>query len=647
MAKRQTKLTFSLNVVPDLPRWRDQRLTDVRFNQYAWQAPEITTREAWEERAAWVRKRVLLSAGLLPFPQKTPLNARVWGEFEHQGCRIAKAQFESRPGFLCAGNLYLPPEVKKPAPAILCPHGHWPKGRLHHDNRGSIPARCIMLARLGFVVFAYDMIGYNDSRQVTHRWPTDVLRQAALWGINPLGLQLWNGIRALDFISGLRDVDAERVGCTGASGGGSQTWNLAAVDDRVKAAVPVCMLSSHYQGGCVCEESPLLRLGGLTTLDIVGSLAPRPVLLPSVTGDWTNLNPTFEAPILKAIYRLFDAEDRVANVHFDAGHNYNQATREHVYPWFLRWLAGDSKAPTRLAEPKLKRPPISKLLIFPTGAPEPDDKLTRATIKAIAKHTAAAFEKAPATAAELRRFRRIFAQPYAEALGVCAAPDDVAVRVTGPKGKIRGAAVASRVISRRGVGDVVPALWIVPDKAKTTSPVTLVVHGKGKAALFKKAGPGPLLASLLRAGRRVMAIDILGVGETAKGVKEDPRETDDPVFYAFNPSLLSMKVQDTLTALAALRQHEGARTIDLVGVGEGARVGLLAAPLAGKLESAAFDLKGVRRGPRAWQGHAYHPAILKVGELKTAVALTTPTPLLLSNADHDLAEWARAVYEAM
>jgi len=176
-----------------------------------------------------------------------------------------------------------------------------------------------MLARLGFVVLSYDMVGYNDSCQVEHRWPPQVLRRPLLYGIGPFGLQLWNSIRAVDFVSSLPDVDPERIGCTGASGGATQTYYLALVDDRIRVAVPVCMMSAHYQGGCACEEAPLLHLGDLTTVDVVAALAPRPVLLPSVTQDWTNQNPEYEFPAVRAIYVLYGAEDRVANVHFDVG----------------------------------------------------------------------------------------------------------------------------------------------------------------------------------------------------------------------------------------------------------------------------------------------------------------------------------------
>ena len=635
-------------VLPDEVLWTDARLNDVRHNQYAFEAPEVTDLQAWQQRAAWVRKRTLLSAGLWPMPGRTPLNARAWGEFEHGGCRVAKAQFESRPGLLVTGNLYRPLDAAGPRPGVLCPHGHWGEGRVAEVEAGSVPGRCIMLARLGFVVFSYDMIGYNDSRQVAHRWPLQVLRRAALWGISPFGLQVWNSIRAVDFLSGLADVDAERIGCTGASGGASQTWNLGVVDDRVKVMAPVCMLSSHYQGGCTCEQAPLLRLGPMTTLDVAGALAPRPVLFPSVTGDWTNMNPLFEIPVVRSIYRLYGAEDRVENVHFDDDHNYNQRTAEHVCAFMLRWLAGRKDVGKRVRQPGLTRPPIDKALIFPSTKPGPVEVDSGPMLARLAKEEGARFVKPPTTAAQVRCLRRELVEPFAEALAVSQPePDDVAVRVTNQRTEHSGYRLLGRSISRRGKGDVIPALWLVPEGAGTRAPAALAVCGRGKASLFRAGRPGPLLSALLSAGRRVLAIDCVGVGDTAVALKRSTRDLTDPLFYAFNPSLLGLRVQDVLTALAAVQHYERPRSVSVVGTGEGARWALLTLHAAKGVRSAAMDLTGVSLDEDGWMGEAYHPLMMRLGGLKTATALACPMPLGLFGSAAPLASWTRAVYRLL
>ena len=157
--------------------------------------PSIATREAWTARARYVREHVLASAGLVPMPARTPLNQVVFDEVRHADYTVAKVYFESLPGFFVTGNLYRPAGAG-PFPAILSPHGHWTNGRLEHTAVTSGPGRAIGLARQGFVVFSHDMVGYNDSRQLTHTFGG---RLENLWGLSLGGLQLWNSIRALDF----------------------------------------------------------------------------------------------------------------------------------------------------------------------------------------------------------------------------------------------------------------------------------------------------------------------------------------------------------------------------------------------------------------------------------------------------------------
>ena len=166
---------------------------------------------------------------------------------------------------------------------MLSPHGHWTYGRLENTAINSGPGRAIGLARQGFVVFTHDMVGYGDSRQVPHTFGG---RRENLWGLSLGGLQLWNGIRALDFLETLPYVRRDGFGVTGESGGGTQTFLLGAVDPRVAVAVPVNMISLHMQGGCLCENMPGLRVD-TNNVEIAATIAPRPLLMVSATGDWT------------------------------------------------------------------------------------------------------------------------------------------------------------------------------------------------------------------------------------------------------------------------------------------------------------------------------------------------------------------------
>jgi dienelactone hydrolase len=320
--------------------------------------PRFSSAEAWKPRAAYLREHVLASAGLLPLPAKTPLNASVFGEIKRTDYSVAKVYFESLPGFFVTGNLYRP-NGDGPFPAILSPHGHWAYGRLENTAINSVPGRAINLARQGFVVFTYDMVGYNDSQQVPHTFSG---AREYLWGLSLSGLQLWDSIRAIDFIESLPYVRTDSIGMTGESGGGTQTFLAAVADPRIAVAAPVNMISLHMQGGCLCENPPGLRLQ-TTNVEIAAAIAPRPLLMVSATGDWTAETLEAEYPAVRAIYELFGAADRVEAVRITAEHNYNKDSREAMYAWMARWLqyaAADVRPKERSFTPES----VPNLLVF-------------------------------------------------------------------------------------------------------------------------------------------------------------------------------------------------------------------------------------------------------------------------------------------
>ena len=334
---------------------------------------EYASLAEWQPRAAYLREHILASAGLVPMPAKAPLNAQVFGERRHGDYSVFKVYFESLPGFYVTGNLYRPAGAG-PFPAILSPHGHWAYGRLENTDINSGPGRAINLARQGFVVFTHDMIGYNDSRQLTHEFGG---KRETLWGLSLSGLQLWNSIRSVDFLESLPEVDRTRIGCTGESGGGTQTFLLAAVDDRIKVAAPVNMISLHMQGGCLCENPPGLRVD-TNNVELSALIAPRPLLMVSATGDWTNETLQVEYPAMQRFYRLFGAENRVDAVQFQAPHNYNRDSRQAVYGWMARWLQ-NAAADVKVAERSFTPDRPGDLLAF-EGRAMPDGALTAAQL---------------------------------------------------------------------------------------------------------------------------------------------------------------------------------------------------------------------------------------------------------------------------
>ncbi|MCE9591008.1 MAG: acetylxylan esterase [Planctomycetes bacterium] len=313
--------------------------------------------DGWRPFAAWLREHTRVSMGLAPEPARTPLMARIFGGVETQGILAEKVAFESLPGYFVTGNLFRPAKAKKRLAGILCPHGHWPQGRLQDiPEIGSIIARCLNLAAMGAAVFSYDMVGYGDSCQLPHAALDD-----PHWGLSLMGLQTWNSLRALDFLLTLPRIDRKRIGVTGASGGGTQTFILAAIDDRITISAPIVMVAESFHGGCVCENAPLLRLES-NNVELARLAAPRPIFLGSCTGDWTKNVPDRELPQVRGVYQLFGAQNSVDGVHLDAGHNYNTQMREAVYRFFHQHLALEGALP--VPEPFILRPFLRDQLVW-------------------------------------------------------------------------------------------------------------------------------------------------------------------------------------------------------------------------------------------------------------------------------------------
>ncbi len=346
----------------------DRRRTEVRTNYQGAEFQSPATAEAWRDRAAHLREQLLVTLGLWPMLPRTPLNPQVYGKQKRDGYTIEKVVLETLPGFTLSGNLYRPERADGKVPAILCPHGHWDDGRLNPE----VQQRCIRWAKLGCVVFLYDMVGYNDSKPFTHAFLNDRLRH---WGLSLPTLQTWNSIRALDWLTSLPDVDVARIGCTGESGGGTQTFLLTALDDRIKVAAPVVMVSDTFQGGCVCENAAGLRLG-TDNVEIAALCAPRPMFLVGATGDWTKLTMERAYPAIRGVYTLVGSTDRVGARVFDFPHNYNQTSRNAVYEAMGHWLLGVDD-PERTREPAGQHPesrqgPADLQPRLP-GTPEPQD----------------------------------------------------------------------------------------------------------------------------------------------------------------------------------------------------------------------------------------------------------------------------------
>lgn len=314
----------------------DWRLAPDRHTNARLPMKHFSSREEIEARREELRFSLRMAAGLYPWPEKTPLNVRMETVGEYEGYTIKKVMYESVPGFWSTCNMYLPRPLTGKAPAILYCMGHFEEQRLVREERLDVPQQLANFARMGFISLVPDMIGKVDSRQITHDYGRDEME---LWQSNGLGVQLWNNIRALDLLCAMDEVDSTRIGMTGCSGGATQTLLTTLVDERIKAAAPINMISLEMQGGCQCENAPGLRRH-TENCEMCCMLAPLPLFISGSTGDWTKNQETIEYPVLREAYRHYGAEDKLEHYYQVAGHQYNEKTRKRVYNFFARTLMG-------------------------------------------------------------------------------------------------------------------------------------------------------------------------------------------------------------------------------------------------------------------------------------------------------------------
>ena len=610
----------------------DSRVMRARNTDTVFTMPNYPSIVQWEPVADRIRKRMLIGCGLYPLPERTPLKANISGRITHDDYTVEKVYFEARPGFLVTGNLYRP-TGKGPFPGVVCPHGHWTTGRLENTDLCSVPGRSITLARMGMVVFTYDMIGYNDSCQFEHNWGGG---REKLWGLHPFAMQLWSSIRAVDFLQTLPDVDKERIGCTGASGGGTQTFALCAVDKRIKVAAPVNMISCSMQGGCLCENAPLIRLEN-SNMEIGAMMAPRPLLMVSATGDWTRETPRIEFPAVRSIYQDYWAEGNVEMVQVKENHNYNKASREAVYRFFGKFLLGDAKKWADFTEPPFQVESTDALRVFPdkklpAGLPDSKQILEQIVASSQVKWDAIL----PKSADGVKAFQLQYGDTLALATGCeIPQPNDLdPERASYDDRTEKGYVVEGWILHRRDVKDGVPAILYRPANG-TPCDAVLIVHGEGKAALadFQAGGPGPMIRDLLAKGKAVMAIDTFLTGEYQGAFTHVKRHTIGTFSDTFEPTDTACRVQDVVTALAYLRSRRDlAGVSSLIGLGDGGLWSLFASAIDGQVPNTLVDMNQIDVcDDSVWTDRFYIPGIRAIGDVQTATMMIAPRGLQIWN----------------
>ncbi len=659
----------------------DARLTAPRDLDHPFTfTPNYQTEDAWLARRTELRQQILVAEGLWPLPERTPLHASVNGRVDRDGYTIEKVFFASYPGHSVTGNLYRPkaaPGRNGKYPAVLSPYGHWRDGRFFTKTDEEVKAamagggdklveaakypeqaRCVMLARLGFVVFHYDLVGYADSQPIKHREGfTDSEAELRLQSF--MGLQTWNSVRALDFLTSLPDVDASRIGVTGASGGGTQTMILDAIDDRPMVSFPAVMVGGAMQGGCVCENTWLLRVG-TNNIEIAAMFAPKPMGL-TAANDWTRDIMTVGLPELKKIYSLFGAgmDDRVMARYFPFEHNYNQVSREVMYNWFNTHFALGKPSP--IAELPYTPASREELSVFDSTHTLPADATDAARLRAYL--TRASNERMTALAKDPEAYREtvgialkaMINDPLANPRAIDTVSDTLSHADTAAYKLHQG------LLTRTGSGEVVPAVALLPkdparpDNDQAFTAIVIWAHPDGKRSIFEADGvtPVPAVQWLLDHKAAVLAGDVFLTGEfqTAGRPAERPRIKDQDTFSAYNDgynrTVLANRVRDLLT-LVAFAQANGPSDrqtpIHLVAFDRAGVWALLARSLAGDaitraaIDLAGFDFTQVRQP----DDDMMLPGALKYGGLLGFTPLITNGSTELYRAPAPAAPWLQS-----
>lgn len=608
----------------------DRRL--VTANHLEFPREEYIPRTLAEHRArkSEVIRRLKLAAGLEPmikFSEKEPLviNRRIY-----ENVAIYDVEIETFPGLRLTGNLYMPEKVEGKIPAILCPHGHWQHGRVEHGPSGGVSMRCFEFARMGCIVFSYDMAGFNENNDLRHYSWGESRKIADLYGVSLFGLQTANSLRAVDFIADRPETDMNRIICTGASGGASQTWFIAALDKRIKAVAPVCMLSSHFQGGCCCEEGPLLRINGLTNFDIVASLAPMPIILPGVTGDWTSCNHIYEIPKLKEVYKLYNAEDKVESFYLYDQHNYNQRTREYIYAWVARNFLGNDCGLT-LKEEEIE-PPAPEFLWRNGTAPESASPERIAETLDILKktYTGNIFDFGDDFAAWRENKRELLREMIASNTPV----KDIVRHNLFNEWELDGGFANPCRLSRREIGDVVCCFTFTSTSEKSKDKAFLFVAPDSYRELFPGGRYYSVVSEYLQKGISGCGIELMGTGETAPMLEKSIRNDENTESAsAFLPSYFSMRVQDIITAYTHIREF-GFKNVKIIAPAGSAAEALAACALLNTPE-AEIDLAGL--SDDIWlEKFRNQPLIHKVGGVRGLVLINKSSKVKYLNVPENL-----------
>jgi len=313
---------------------------------------DIKTLDDWKTKREVYRKQLFEMLGLDPLPEKTDLKPIITGKVEHEEFTVEKIHFQSRLGLYVTGNLYIPKGLEKPAPTILyvCGHGGVKKDGISYGNKVRYQHHAAWFARHGYVCFTIDTLQLGEIEGIHH----GTYRYKMWWwnsrGYTSASVEAWNCIRALDYLETRKEVDKDRFGVTGRSGGGAYSWWISSLDERIKAAVPVAGitdLQNHVVFGCVEGHCDCMYIVNTYRWDyplLAALVAPRPLLISN--SDKDNIFPLDGVVRLhekvRNIYKLYNAENSLGLQITEGPHKDTQELRIHAFVWFNRFLKGEN-----------------------------------------------------------------------------------------------------------------------------------------------------------------------------------------------------------------------------------------------------------------------------------------------------------------
>ena len=558
-----------------------------------WEA-DFEARTTPEQIAAWQKQlRERLWQVLGGPPPRTPLNARVTGKVPRDGYVVEKVIFESLPGFHVTALLFLPDaaRLKPPYPGVAVPVGHTGNGKAwdEYQTMGAL------LALNGMVGLVYDAI--DESERLQYRgergpfafdkmWGSElhgtyghmmVQVGSVLLGRNTAWFMVWDTMRAIDYLQSRPEVDPQRIGLTGHSGGGIITAYVAALDDRVKVAAPSCYLSSlptviSTVGPQDAEQQTWAAMtAGPQPTDLLMLRAPVPTLFCAATKDvYFDVRGSRRAfQYTKRLYARLRCAERIEIVETDGPHSYSRLQREGIARWMSRWLLHKDQPITEppirlLTDREAQCTPEGQVMRLP-GARSAYD-LNEDCERGLAERRKAAWASKD-RAALLDRVRQIAGIRKLDQLPLPQVEKGEAIQRSGYR--------IERLEFRPEAGIVLPAWLFAPERAPSGR-VVLYVHERGKEA---DAAPGGRIEQLVLRGDRVLAVDLRGTGETQQTgqgnyalIGTDWR--DITTAFCLGRSYVGMRAEDVLTVARHAARHlggggpvDGVDGVDLVAVG--------------------------------------------------------------------------------